>query len=404
MISLSHCFKMSVESLKSAKLRSSLTALGIIIGVAAVIATFALGTSFAGYLSEQLDTQGSNYILIFASKNNILHDEQIELIRNTGGIRGVATVNSQTAVITFANEQKNLSVMGTSEDLLEILNLPMYEGNFLTDKDTHVAVIGRRYAEEAFKKEISLQSTIQITLYNRDSQEYVTESFKIKGILGSEEMNIVTGGMENTMICIPSNIYENMTGQNDFQEIYAMSDSRESINATTEEVKRRLALNLGVSERDLNDTEKVPFTAINQAEILEQVGLVTATLQTFLLAIGGISLVVGAVGIMNIMIVTVTERTREIGILKAVGYTSQDVLLLFIMESIIISLIGGTIGTIVGLIGADLLVMRLGFPLSIPFSSIFLGIIVSIIVGIIAGAQPSYRASKMNPVDALRDL
>ena len=404
MISFSHCLKMSVESLKSSKLRSGLTALGIVIGIAAVIATFALGTSFAGYLSEQLDTEGSNYILILASRNNILYDEQIELIRNTGGITSVSKQNSMVAAVTFANEEKNLTVSGVDEGIVEILNLPMYEGNFLTNKDSYVAVVGKTYAEEAFRKEIGLQSTLQITFYNQESGEYVTENFRVKGILGSDDMNLMTGGSENTLIGIPASVFENMTGKRDYQEIYAMADSRENINETTNEVKRRLAINLGVSERDINNSEKVPFIIINQAEILEQVGLITTTLQTFLMAIGGISLVVGAVGIMNIMIVTVTERTREIGTLKALGYSSNDVLFLFVTESIIISLIGGVIGTGLGLAVAYVAVTLIGISMTFPISGIFFGILISIIVGVIAGAQPSYRAAKMNPVEALRDL
>ena len=404
MISFSHCLKMSIESLKSSKLRSGLTALGIVIGIAAVIATFALGTSFTGYLSEQLDTEGSNYILIFPSKGNIIFDEQIELIRNSPGIVRVSTINGQLAAVTFANEEKNLTVTGVDETIVDIMNIPIYEGNFLVNKSSNIAVVGKKYAEEAFKNEIGIRSTIQITLYNQESEEYVTENFRVVGILGSDETNIMTNGNENTMVSIPLTVFENMTGKRDYQEIYAKADSRENIKETSDEVKRRLAVNLGVSERDLNDSEKVPFKIINKAEILQMAGILTTAFQMFLMAIGGISLVVGAVGIMNIMIVTVTERTREIGTLKALGYSSKDVLFLFVTESIIISLIGGIIGTILGLLVAYIAVTLAGFPMVFPLSGIFLGIIMSVIVGVIAGAQPSYRAAKMSPVEALRDL
>ncbi|WNY28894.1 Macrolide export ATP-binding/permease protein MacB [Methanimicrococcus stummii] len=404
MISLSYCFKMAVESLKSAKLRSGLTALGIIIGIAAVIATFTLGSSFTGYFTEQLDTQGSNYIMVGASKPNLFYESQLDIVRNTPGVTGVATEMSQTGVITFANEAKNLTVLGTQEDMIEILSLPIYEGQMFSDKDSYVAVVGKNISEEEFRKEIGLRSTIEITLYNSETKEYVTESFKVIGILGSDETSLVTGGSENTLVGIPTHIMQNMTGKTDYNVIYAMSDSREDINATTDEIERRLARNLGVSERDLDDDEKIPFMTMNQAELLEQIGTLTSTLQTFLLAIGGISLVVGAVGIMNIMIVTVTERTREIGTLKALGYSSRDVLMLFVVESIIISAIGGLIGTIIGLIIAYIGASLLGLTMAIPFSSILVGVGLSVAVGVLAGAQPSYRAAKMNPVEALRDI
>jgi putative ABC transport system permease protein len=130
----------------------------------------------------------------------------------------------------------------------------------------------------------------------------------------------------------------------------------------------------------------------------------TGTLQLFLLAIGGISLVVGAVGIMNIMVVTVTERTREIGTLKALGYSSNDVLLIFVVESIVISCIGGLIGTVIGLIIAYIGTSYLGISMAIPISGLLVGTGLSVLVGVLAGAQPSYRAAKMNPVDALRNI
>jgi len=403
MISLTHCFKMAIASLKSSKLRSGLTALGIIIGIAAVIATFSLGSSFTGYFSEQLDTQGSNYVLFMSNQRNTFFDEQVEIVRNTAGITGVSVVNDQTGSVRFANEERNLTISAVDEDMPEILNVPIYSGNFFTNKDSYVAVIGKKYAEEEFKREIGLQSSIQITLYNEELGADVTETFRVIGILGSEESNLLSGDIEN-MIAIPSSVYKNMTGRQDYQYIYAMADSREGLNETENEIARRLARNLGVSERDLDTPEKMPFMSINQAALMEQIGMLTSVLQTFLLAIGSISLVVGAVGIMNIMIVTVTERTREIGTLKALGYSSRDVLLLFVIESIIISLLGGIIGTFIGLGIAYVGVTFIGFPMAVSVSSIFFGIGLSVLVGVLAGAQPSYRAAKMNPVEALRSI
>jgi ABC-type antimicrobial peptide transport system, permease component len=403
MISLAHCFKMSIASLKSSKLRSGLTALGIIIGIAAVVATFALGSSFTGYFSEELDTQGSNYVMFFATQKNVFTDTQADILRNAPGILGVSTQNDQTASVTYAGEQKNLVVAGVDEDMPEIMSVPLYKGNFFTNKDSYVAVVGKKYAEESFKKEIGIQSSIQITLYNEEIGDYVTETFRVIGILGSENTSLMMSDIEN-LIAIPSATFSEMTGRSDYSVMYAMADSREGLNETADELELRLARSLGVSERDLDTPEKVPFMMINQAELMEMVGTLTTTLQMFLMAIGGISLVVGAVGIMNIMIVTVTERTREIGTLKALGYSSRDVLLLFVIESIIISLIGGVIGTIIGLLIAYIAVTLIGFTMAIPISSIFFGIGLSVFVGVIAGAQPSYRAAKMNPVDALRDL
>jgi len=403
MISLSYCVKAAVSSLRSSKLRSGLTALGIIIGIAAVIATFTIGSSFTGYITDTLDTQGSNYIVVMAAKPNIFYDTQLDIIRNTPGVTEVAAEITKTGLVTFANGQKNLTIYGMHEAGVEIGSIPIYEGHMYSDKDSYVAVVGKDTAEDAFRKEIGLRNTIEVTLYNSATKEYVTESFKVIGIAGTDKTDMLSGSGEYTMIFIPMHIIQEMTGETSYSLIYASSDSRENINETSDDIKKRLARSLGVSERDLDDNEKIPFMVINQAEILEMVGTLTSTLQMFLLAIGGISLVVGAVGIMNIMVVTVTERTREIGILKALGYSSKDVLILFVVESIIISVIGGLAGTLLGLLVAYAGTSYLGLQMSIPISGVLIGVGLSVMVGVLAGAQPSYRAAHMNPVEALRE-
>ncbi|MDR0767061.1 MAG: ABC transporter permease [Methanosarcinales archaeon] len=404
MISLFHCFKMAIASLKSAKLRSGLTALGIIIGIAAVITVFTLGSSFSGYFEEELDTQGSNYIVAFSFQQDLFYDAQVDIVRNTPGVTGVATEISRTGMVTFANEQRNFTIYGTQETMMEIWPMPIYEGRFFSDRDNYAVVIGRDIAREEFRNDIGLRSNINITFFNSRTGEQVTETFRVVGILGSDETSLLTGGIEDTYIFIPMHTMQQMTGIESYAMIYAMTDSRETINETSNEIERRLARSLGVSERDLDDPEKIPFMVMNQAEIVDLVGTLTATLQMFLLAIGGISLVVGAVGIMNIMIVTVTERTREIGTLKALGYSSRDVLMLFVVESIIISTIGGLIGTVIGIAIAYAGASLLGFPMSVPYSGVLFGVGLSILVGVLAGAQPSYRAAKMDPVEALRSI
>jgi len=402
MINLAYSFKMAVSSLKSAKLRTALTALGIIIGIAAVVGTFALGSTFTGYFTEQFDTQASNYITIAASRPNLFHDQHIDIIRNAPGVVAVVPMNDVSGVVTYGNEQKNFTIDGMTEEITEILSLPMYDGSFISNNDMYVAVVGKDIAQDSFRSEINSRSTIQITLYNQYTRQYVTETFRVKGIIGSDEMNLLTFNQENNMIIIPIQVMQDMTGREDYPTIYAMADSRESLNETSDIIKQRLARSLGVSDRDLDDDEKIPFMMVNQAEMIETVSTITNTLTWFLIAVGGISLVVGAVGIMNIMIVTVTERTKEIGTLKALGYSPNDILLMFVTEAIIISLLGGTAGTILGLLVAYVGASLMGIPMNIPISGVIFGIVLSVTIGVLAGAQPSYRAAKMNPVDALR--
>ncbi|WNY24358.1 Macrolide export ATP-binding/permease protein MacB [Methanimicrococcus hongohii] len=400
MISLSHCISMAIASLKSSKLRSGLTALGIIIGIAAVITVFTLGDSMSSYVNSQMD-QGPPYIEIHSTKERIFYSQQADLVANTPGVESVAIEWGATGVVRFSNEEQNITVIGTNESLADIMEMTFTDGRFLTDKDSYVAVVGKSIAEDSFRNEIGVRSSMDISIYNYDTKEYVTESFQVIGISGSDSELGYSFGQSS--IFIPIEIMQQMSGRDDFNVMTAVVDDINSINETEDEIERRLARNLGVSERDLDDESKVPFTTVNKVETLEQFQSMTSTLQYFLVGIGGISLIVGAVGIMNIMIVTVTERTKEIGTLKALGYSAKDILLMFVIESIIISILGGIIGTIVGLVMAYIVTALLGLPMGLPVSSILIGVGLSVFVGVVAGAQPSYRAAKMNPVDALRD-
>lgn len=402
MISLSHSTKMATESLKSSKLRSGLTALGIIIGIAAVIATFTLGASFGSYFEDQISSSGSNYIMIMSSKENLLLDQQVEVVRNTRGVAAASPVLSASGTVTFMGESKNFTIYGVLEDYEEIGAVPMYEGNFISDQDTSVIDVGKKIAEEEFKNQITARSSVQLTIYNNALQENVTRTFSVKGITGSNKTNIVTGSDANSAVYIPLSVMKEMTGRDDYRTIFAMTETNDTIQETGDEVEKNLARNLGVSERNLGNDDLIPFSTMNQAEILEQVRSMTKTLQLFLIAIGGISLIVGSVGIMNIMIVTVTERTKEIGTLKALGYTSSDVLVLFIIESIVISLIGGAVGTVLGLLISYIGSAALGITMSLSCGAIAAALLISIAIGVLAGAYPAKRAANMNPVDALR--
>jgi putative ABC transport system permease protein len=407
MISISHCTKMAVQSLKSSKLRSGLTALGIIIGIAAVIATFTLGASFGAYFTDQIGASDSNFIMVISTQENLFFDQQVEIVRNTRGVVEASPVLNRDAVVTFMGESRNITVFGVMENYLEVASIPMMDGSFLSDRDTSSAVIGINVSEDEFRNQISTRSSFQITIFNNRTEEYDTRSFSVSGISGTDDpaaLGFVIGTDHNTAIYIPLSVMREMAGRDDYMFMFVMTESAETIRETNEEVRRNLARNIGVSERNLDNNDLIPFITINQVEFLEQIGAITQTMQLFLIAIGGISLIVGSVGIMNIMIVTVTERTKEIGTLKALGYKSSDVLTLFLIESIVISVIGGIIGTLLGLGISYLGTSALGIPMSLSFGAIISAILISIFIGVIAGAYPAKRAADMNPVDALRAI
>lgn len=399
MIDVAYAVNMALASLKSSKLRSGLTALGIIIGIAAVIATLTLGSSFSAYFDSEINSSGSNYIAISATKADLLHDQQIEVIRNSKGVVDVSPLISTTADVTFMGETKTIEIYGVTEDYQAITSVVIEEGSFINDKDTFTAVIGHDTAVDEFRNEIGTGSRITMTVKNEDNED-VTQTFAIKGVMETPASMVTIGSFKT--IYVPIDVLMDMTGRQYYSSVYATAESMEALNETEEEIKLNLMRNLGISQREYDNRSAVPLRFINQASLIEQVSSMTSTIQYFLLAIGSVSLVVGSVGIMNIMFVTVTERTKEIGTLKALGYTSRDVLVLFLIESVIISGLGGFAGAMIGLIVSYIGANLLGMPASFPLSMLVLGLVISMIIGVIAGVYPARRAANMNPVDALR--
>ncbi|MDR2943584.1 MAG: ABC transporter permease [Methanosarcinales archaeon] len=399
MIDLTYGVTMAVAGLKSSKLRSGLTALGIIIGIAAVIATLALGSSFGDYFSSEIDTSGSNYIAIESFKEDLLHDPQIDVIRNSKGVIDVSPLIDVTADVEFMGETKPIEIYGVTEDYQTVTSVAIEEGSFITDKDSFMAVIGHDTAVDEFRNEIGTGSRITITVKNENDED-VTQTFTIKGVMETPASLITIGSFKT--IYVPIEVLQDMTGRNFYNSVYATVESMEIINETEEEIKLNLMRNLGISQRESDNRSAVPLYFINQADLIEEVNRMVSTIQYFLLAIGSISLIVGSVGIMNIMFVTVTERTKEIGTLKAIGYTSKDVLTLFLIESVIISGIGGFIGAMIGLTISYAGAVLLDMPAAFPLSMLFLGVGISVVIGVFAGVYPALRAAKMNPVDALR--
>ncbi len=213
---------------------------------------------------------------------------------------------------------------------------------------------------------------------------------------------MVQGFNDNEAVLIPIAVMNEMLGETDYGGAFAMAEDPATIQNTSDEVDRRLARSFGISERDLEDKDSRPYMTINQAEILEQTDMMAAALSSFLTAVALISLLVGSIGIMNIMLVSVTERTREIGVLKSLGFTGSDILFLFMIESILLGVFGGIIGGIVGITGAYGVESFLSLPVVFPLSLIVAGFFVAVAVGFISGVYPARKAAKMKPVDSLR--
>jgi putative ABC transport system permease protein len=401
MINFIQFLRIAMGSIRSAKMRSILTTLGIVIGVAAVIANVSLGASFNQYFADLSLSAGTNYIVVVGKEPNLFHDNEMKLIDNTPGIVGVSPFKEKSAEVTYFSTSKHIGVTGITEDLEEITNIELEDGAFLNDKDRYVTVIGYDIAYDKFDRKIFTQNSIDITFRKKDGST-ISKTFTVKGIIEKSKESFFDSGIGDNVILIPVSTLNDILGEDDYGAFIAMASSLDTIEETDKEIDKRLARHFGVSTRDMDNEDAKPYFMNNQAEDLESLGQLSDALAVLLTAVSLIALIVGSIGIMNIMLVTVTERTREIGILKSLGFTNSNVLFLFIVESVVLSVFGGFLGIGLGVLGAYGAQMLMKLPIVFPVELIVVGFTVSVIVGLIAGVYPANKAARMNTVDALR--
>ena len=399
-------FITAFESIGSSKARSFLTTLGILIAVAAVIANVSIGTGFQVYWEEAVMGMGSNLIMIIPQEEGALNDRELDAVRGTPGVVEASPYVNRWKYerVRFMSETKRLMVSGVTKEYRQVCNLELEEGDFLSDQDTYAAVLGYDVAHDRdiFSRNISVRSPIEITV-TRSNGEECAETFLVKGII--KDSSALPMGMQysfhpDEQIFIPESTLSEMLDESGYA-IFASAESMDKVDEVTEEIEDRLDRLLGVMKIS---TVEPPYTITKQKEILEMIQKSTGFLNSILLAIAFISLLVGSIGIMNIMLVTVTERTREIGLMKAVGATRFDVLMTFLVESGMLGLIGGAFGVALG-VGFCRIIPMINLPLPPPVTPIewiFIGFGIALAVGIVSGIYPAYKAARMRPLEALR--
>jgi putative ABC transport system permease protein len=402
MVRLSEALKLSFASISSAKLRSALTTLGVIIGVAAVIANISLGASFGQYFEEEIGASGTNFIVVFTQKANVFGDSQFNIVENTRGVAAVSPINQQSATLQYQSAERTATVSGVLPDYEEVGNIRMEHGQFIANQDQNVAVIGSDVAYEKFDRNLSVKNFINISIKNVDGG-VSTRTFRVKGIIQDPDASFVSPEVDPSgRVFIPLPVMQEMQHRDDIGGFFIKADSLEILNRVTDDVDENLARSVGVPSRDIDNEDAKPYEIFNQQDILDQINQLSSALTSILVAIALISLIVGSIGIMNIMLVTVTERTKEIGLMKSLGYNYFDILTLFIVESVIISLFGGVFGVLLGM-GASMAVNSyLDISGVFPLTLIILGFGISFVVGLISGVYPASKAAKMDPVEALR--
>ncbi len=393
----------AITALRGNLLRTLLTMLGIIIGIASVIMIISLGEGATKSISNQISSFGTNTIIIFpgtrnpnanVTRPNTLVFEDAEALKNPQVISNIALVSPLVSKQTQANangQKVNVTLQGVGGDFFEIQSFEISQGEFFdsTSEDglSRVAILGSEVSENLFGEGAQpIGETVKID----------NKSFRIIGVMQAKDSSGFSN--PNTAIYIPvTTAMKIILGQNYVSAIMLQAKNSELVDQTVSDVTSLLVDRHNISEGQVND-----FTVSSSKEALATLGSVTGILTGLLAGIAAISLVVGGIGIMNIMLVTVTERTREIGLLKAIGARRSDILAQFLIEAIVLTLLGGAIGIVMGIFFSFAITSVVKIPFVVSPVAILLAVSVSSAVGIVFGYYPARRAASLSPIDALR--
>ncbi|MBC8062329.1 MAG: ABC transporter permease [Clostridiaceae bacterium] len=381
---------MAIKSIVSNKVRSFLTMLGVIIGVGSVIIAVGVAQGSTNSITSSLSSLGTNLININitgrnSNRNVTYEDLQKFQQENSNLIASIAPTSSSSATVKSGTKNKSTSIVGTSPEYADINSLTVQEGRFLSqldlDYNQRVAIIGTAVSNAVFKSESPIGKTIKI----------VGQEFKVVGVL-TQTANGQDSSTDDRVI-IPISIAAKLSNSAAIRNFSVKATSSDTVDKAVESLTTFLTKIYKSS---------TAFRVTNMAQILSTLNSITGTLTVVLAGIAAISLVVGGIGIMNIMLVSVTERTREIGVRKAIGAKKKNILTQFLIEALVVTGIGGILGILVGVgtikfvIGGLKLVPEV---YSVPWICLSFGI--SLLIGIVFGMYPANKAANLNPIDAL---
>jgi len=411
-MTLKNTFKTALTGLKTNKMRSALTILGVVIGVVAIISVISVSQGAENLILGQIQSMGANLIIIRPGREpkgptdmaelltNSLKERDIEALKNKRNVPDLLDAVPAVAVpgtVSLEGETFKASIMGWSAEWLsEMFDIYPEEGILFTEQDIKtaesVAVIGSRVKKELFGFSDAVGRRMKIK--NRN--------FKVVGVLPSKGQ-VAMFNLDEIVVIPHSTAQKYLLGIDYYHEVLVKAKNESVVPMVVADIERTLRELHGIE-----DPAKDDFYVMTQTDIAERVGTITGILSLLLASLAAISLIVGGVGVMNIMLVSVTERTREIGIRKAVGARNKDILNQFLLEAVVLTAIGGIIGIILGatlsFVGTLVLgrVLSLDWPFAFPVTGALLGLGVSAFVGLVFGLYPARTASKKDPIEALR--
>ncbi|WP_226000582.1 ABC transporter permease [Paenibacillus sp. BJ-4] len=394
--------RVSLNSLRTNMLRSLLTMLGIIIGVAAVITIVAIGKGSTATITSQINSMGNNLLMIYPyapydgsssmsfTQTKGISLEDIEALEQQKSVADVAPSAMTNADITWSRNKVSGQIEATSLAFIHVRKLSLAQGRSFThyevDKRLNVVVLGSDAARNIFGPDTSkaVGETIMIKQL----------PFKVVGVLTNSNSNMSNSSQQ---VYIPITTGMERLGNMSIQQVNASATTEDKIDQARNEIRQTLRI-----RHELKPSEGDDFQITTQTDILETVSGVDKVMNMLLIGVAAIALGVGGVGIMNIMLVSVTERTREIGIRKAIGAQRSDIMLQFLAEAVFLSLMGGLVGVMAGLGGAKLLEKFVQMPIVYSMEPVLYSFLCCMGVGVLFGVYPARKASKLRPIDALR--
>ncbi|KKT82059.1 MAG: hypothetical protein A3B07_03725 [Candidatus Yonathbacteria bacterium RIFCSPLOWO2_01_FULL_43_27] len=405
-----HSVQTAFKGLEANKSRSLLTILGIVIGVTAIILVMALGEGAQNLILNQVQGMGARTIAVGAGReptgpsdagqifSDSLKKRDLDLLsrkENVPDIDQIVPLVFGSASASHENETYGLTIFGASSALEIIFDMPLEEGVFFDEEDVRAraknAVIGSKVKTELFGAGEALGETIKLKGNN----------FRVIGIL--EERGQDLFNFDEAAIIPYTTAQDYVLGIKHFNRFIAQATTEQVINQAAEEIRQTLR-----ESHEINDPNKDDFFVTTQVDLAARLSSITAVLTIFLTAVAAISLIVGGIGIMNIMLVSVTERTKEIGLRKALGATYKNILTQFLLEAVMLTGVGGIMGILIGLglsfITSVILTqyLNLAWPFSVPVPAIILGLGVSGLIGLVFGLYPARTAARKSPIEALR--
>lgn len=397
-------FKIALRALQRNALRSLLTLLGMIIGVGAVIATTSIGNGAKAQVEARIAALGQNVLIVlsgnvnrggfsmgFGSAGTLTQGDFDAIRREASGVAGASPEVRSNAQIAYGNQNIATQVMGVGEDYVAVRAWQLASGENFTDVDVRnankVCLIGKTTAQTLFGDGDPVGQVIRIK----------SAPFTVVGALAPKGVAMM-GNDQDDIILVPyTSAMKRLSGATSFRSFLVQAARPDLMPVVQEEISNLLRQRHRITEGKDDD-----FLVRTQQEITEAATETSKVMTVLLGAIAGISLLVGGIGIMNIMLVSVTERTREIGVRLAVGARSNDILLQFLTEAVALSILGGLIGIVLGIASSELVTMKFQWPTVVSSSSILISFVASVAIGVFFGFYPARKAAQLDPIEALR--